>query len=356
MTNKTSNFIEQFFKISFRNFGRSYGGYEEITDKEDLTTWKAASLLLSHKIYNFQEDVIEINIDWGDAIRYCSYWHGITSSQDKLVEFIENVNKGVFEITEPVIVKAVVKLRSKDDKDERLLKKTCLDYLIFFLHEIYLKMNLAAPGSCNLTSIISTIDNSKPVEIILNSIFFEDAWIESMQNGWPKVDFLNLEQVCKWINGIDLNNREIAEERIHKALFAVLHIAKQFSIEPTFLIWFSHIFESIYDTPPALSRFFLKQRISELLKPPDKNKSWLKKGLNSFYDDRNAFAHGGMKILHPSPLFLDQHIFDEHWSKLSESINFASCIVVATLQEFVKRRWKEIFYKEKQFGVVIEGH
>lgn len=341
--------FETAFKLTIRGFGRGFGGHEELMGKSDLDVWKSADNFISSRTYNIGNEQILLKLDWKTAIQHIKFWYDVESSEDKIIKLI-NDQLSIPKEIRPVQIDAIAIMPAvlKDDKH----KDINYDYLIHFIHDIFLVMNLSSPGCCNLGySTISTIDESWSKTINLSGFTFENSWHDSLKNKWPKVTSFPFDIVIEWFDALNIGTRSLAESPIHKALFALLHVAHEMG-EPASLIWLAHALESLYDTPPNLAYSFLKRRIAEFLHLPTKNEKWLNKILRQFYDYRNAFVHGGMHICHPISIGIDDAV-DKYYEKLYDAIGYGSLLVVSTLQEYIIRRWKNIIYEEKVFGTTI---
>lgn len=341
--------FETAFILTIRSFGRGFGGYEELMNESDLNVWNLADKFISSRTYNIRNEQIFLEIDWKPAIQYIDFWADIASSPQKINALMNNQLSKPKEI-DPVKINitAIIPTTLKDCSQNEI--SYCI---IHFIHEIFLIINLASPGCCNFGySTISASDETWSETFDLSPYTFESAWHDSLKIKWPKITSFSLKLVFEWFNSLNIGTCEIATTPISKALFALLHIAHALDFEPGSLVWLAHALESLYDTPPALSYSFLKRRIAEFLHIPTKKEKWLNQKLRQFYDYRNAFVHGGMPIAHPIAVSCD-NLEEKCYSELMEVIDFGSLLVIATLQEFVARRWKNIVYKEKIFGITI---
>ncbi|MHB9073981.1 MAG: hypothetical protein ACYC6G_10690 [Desulfobaccales bacterium] len=342
--------FETAFKLIIRGFGRAFADHHELMNKSDMDVWKLADKFISSRTYNLRNEQILLKLDWKSAIQHIEFWHEVESSSEKIKDLMNNQLSKPEEI-DPVQINItlIMPAKLKDDKH----KDIRYEYIIHFIHEIFLIMNLASPGCCNFEySTISTIDNSWSESIHLSSFLFENGWQDSIKNSWPKVTSFPLNIVFEWFNALDIGNHSIATTSISKALFALLHVAHDLMGEPASLVWLAHALESLYDTPPTLSYAFLKRRIIEFLHIPAKKEKWLNKKLRQFYDDRNSFVHGGMPIAHPIAIGMDDGE-DNYYEKLYDAIGYGSLFVISTLQEYITRRWKNIVYEEKVSGIII---
>ena len=94
----------------------------------------------------------------------------------------------------------------------------------------------------------------------------------------------------------------------------------------------------------------------EFLQAPKKKETFLGKNIRLFYDEKNAFAHGAMEVIHPMGSALSDsslNDIEKYEKKLVTAFDFASLLLIATLQEFIARGWKDIVFKDRYFGVTI---
>ena len=345
--------IKKYFKIDINSFGRDFGEHKKLMYDIDSSIWKTASTELKSRSFRIDSTNVTIEIDFSRAVEYTDYWYNIFSTQSGLDRLINN--PGSIKCI-PVFFEAIVTIHDSHT-DYFAYRNIIINYLKYFLHEIFLLTNLSSPGSSNFSSTtISSPSEINTQSISLSCYIFEQSWHKSLDKKWPTVTHLPLDIVTRWYNSLEIGTSQVGRNKLQKALFAILHIAKQDSFEPGSLIWLSHALEALYDVPPALSYNYLERRMLEFLQAPKKKETSLGKNIRLFYDEKNAFAHGAMEVIHPMGSVLSDNSLNDiekYEKKLVTAFDFASLLLIATLQEFIARGWKDIVFKDRYFGVTI---
>lgn len=179
---------------------------------------------------------------------------------------------------------------------------------------------------------------------------FESAWIDSLRSKFPVVGKLPLSDVIAWFGRLALGKRQIAESGPVKALFCLLHLARDWNFEPTALLWISHGLEALYSVPNALSFNFLRDRISLLFDAPSASKAQVARELRELYDLRNAFVHGGMNIARPFANEVVDRRLNNFNTRLLDSRDFGARLLLASLQEMIRRQLTQLNFRESLCG------
>lgn len=97
-----------------------------------------------------------------------------------------------------------------------------------FLQQLYLAMNLAYPGSCQLLGVEFEGENSHLYEAqSFDSKLFYDARMSAHQQGWPNLQTLELPTTWNWISKQNFSHSDIAISDCNKVLFNMLKLAQQ---------------------------------------------------------------------------------------------------------------------------------
>lgn len=231
---------------------------------------------------------------------------------------------------------------------ERTTRRHAIDplsYVEHVLYEIFLICNISTPGSFSAYDVTIESDNYTPRHARIDSTFFEDAEYLAAENGWPAITSHPVDSVARWFYGLDVGTQQIAESRIAKALFSVLHLCQLDGTEPTVVIWLAQCLESLFAVPTSLAFNFLVSRSEALLGKAPKPK-WFRSEWRRFFDARNAFAHGGSEVLHPmTDESIDPRVKDFFW-KWVEPADFAASVVVAALQCYAVNQWRDLAWGE----------
>jgi len=240
------------------------------------------------------------------------------------------------------------------EKSEESQFHTASHVVELFLYDLFLLLNLAAPGSCNLAGNFKSSRDDLSTNVKLSGYFLELAWVRALQFSWPSIHAIPLTEVIHWKNSLNIGTRQIAKSRTERAMFALLHVCKNDSYDPTTLLWLSHSLESLFDTRVTLVGESLKSRIISVLNVPADKQKHVRKQCGDFYDTRSDFVHGRLEIAHPLENdILDPHV-DEYRDRLATAIGFGVSVCLATLQLQIQNGWREVQFKDgKITGVPI---
>jgi hypothetical protein len=94
-------------------------------------------------------------------------------------------------------------------------------YAELFLHDVFLMLNLAAPGSFGGTiSLVGAHD------FMLDGRLFEYAWATAARAGTPRIEALALPRVAAWYDAQRVDPMRPANSPTARALFHLLHLAR----------------------------------------------------------------------------------------------------------------------------------
>ena len=92
--------------------------------------------------------------------------------------------------------------------------------------QVFLAMNLSTPGCFNWYS--NELKAKSNLDIYrFSSSEFEIAWIESIKEGWPLIERVELNKTWKWIKGLNLGYKQITENSIERVLYSILIICQE---------------------------------------------------------------------------------------------------------------------------------
>lgn len=333
------------FEIILNN-SRSFGGFEEITAEKDLEAWQA---ITQHYSSSLVKDGLtssfEISIDWSSRLRYEERYYELY--RQPTAHVARSIDAFAFErifiCPAEVVAKHSSEIRNYSGESE----------LHRLLIEIYLVANLSCPGAFNLYR--SYIRNKKldpmksplaQTELELSEYVFETAWHEGKKHKWLGVDFLPFDTVLSWYNSLEIREKNLATNDLERAIFSLLHLGRTSFLEPTSVLWLASALESLFDTPSGNSFSYLCKRIAALHELGATETNELKRKLREFFDVRNAFAHGGSSVLHPLADDRESEVQSEQ-SELLSVTNFASAVLLGSIQELIRRGWKGMKFEEQ---------
>lgn len=316
---------EKIFSIHIPSvFGFSY--IDKIEDYS--TTWREIDKYYSSFIYSIQDGIsVKININWNDITRHLD---------EKL--------RGVDNIT----VESTVQLINNNGHGVNFDH-----YIELALCNIFLLSNLSCPGCFNLFN--SKIEHESKLigELNFSNTPFEAArFISEEFTGWPELSRIPLVKVNRWYKELDIGIKQLADSNMERGLFALLHFcAESSTLSPNTTIWLMHALESLYHSPKENIGRTLQNRILLVLGEPKDNQRKIAKMIRELYTVRSDYVHGSSNIHHP----LYNDIFDNRLDKYSnlilQSYDFASAIIVGTLQKMIRNQWRDIKFEEVFTGV-----
>jgi hypothetical protein len=326
------------------NHSRSFGGYESLTSKNDAEVWTALASHYSHVERNDPTwGPYTIDINWSARVdyeqRYCARFQ---ESNDLL----KKTDRFEFEFAH--VCPAQINYERSSTSNNRGWSE--LQTLIL---DIYLVANLASPGSFNLYRSYLRDPSKDPAkdplaqtDLELSEYVFETAWHEARTFEWLKVSFISFDIVKKWCEQLQLSDKSIATSDVERALFSLLHLGRASFMEPSAVLWIASALEALFDTPSGNSFSVLCQRIGVLLGLSKDEMIELRRRMRQFYDIRNAFVHGGGRILHPLADDRDT-LVQKETSDLLSTTNFASAVLIGSIQELIRRDWQGITFQEQ---------
>lgn len=343
--------ITERYSLNFKSIGPVYGPHEEIRSPKNVKSWESAIQLLNSKYFIVNGNKITINIDWSKAVE--------DSRKDQ--EFIEKIDvkpktkkeaKRVLDLVQPKPYTIPCKVHIDTRKKKKLEQEFSRFYVWYYLHEVFLLLNLSSPGCANFYSLqVPSKGDYNKTNLNLSADFFELAWIRSIDEKDFDVGYVPLEKVLKWYNHFQVHFKQIASCRTERALFAILHVCSN-DAGVNSVIWIAHALEALYDTKIGRSFNDLFERSVKLLEIPLEKRKSFKKELREFYDLRSAFVHGGLDISHPiSEEFRDFE--DKLYERALYACEFGAALVISTMQALITHGWSEITYKEELVGHII---
>jgi len=314
--------------------------YWEEIDAAHIEVWKKAAVLFKSYTYDSEKRSVRIEFDWKPLLRRLRQFFSVMRRirapkiKDKYRAFSD-----VKFPRRPVRVNCVVMVTRKKEKKANATHVALFD-TESFLHDMFVILNLAAPGCCSLWSATLKERQAHPSwaahTLSLSEYSFDLAFLGSYEGKWPAPKILDLDKVHTWYRGVRSGLNQIPENRAQKILFALMHIAKS-ELSLATIIWLFYALETLYDTQPGENRRALTHRIDLVLLPDDKQRAYLKKELRELYDIRSSFAHGGREVAHPmNNEAVDERVSGEY-RKLMDASEVGFAVVLASIQSLIER-------------------
>ena len=169
------------YSLNFTSIGGFFGPYEEIRYPLHVKSWESAIHLLNNKEFIDNGYKIAINIDWSKALE--------ESRKDE--EFIEKIKvkpktkkeaKRVMDLIKPkpFSIPCIVHIDTR--KKKKLEQEFSRYFVWYYLHDVFLLLNLSSPGSANFYSLeLPSKQNYNKTDLNLSTDYFELAWIRGIE-------------------------------------------------------------------------------------------------------------------------------------------------------------------------------
>lgn len=208
---------------------------------------------------------------------------------------------------------------------------------------IFVASQIARPG------VLRTHD----LELWVDGRFLEKAdgvsgfWGEIVEfagkKSWPKIETLPTKDVWRWMCSFDPLAGNLGKTAVARALNAATYLLARKAGEGNDLIdlmWSMVGLESLYGRGTADLTYQLVEKTKVLLGQSD----GFEKSVKEMYRFRSLFIHG--KAPFPGALFTWDGMpeYDRYADESSDAAFLASAVLIASLQQLVKRNWKAISF------------
>lgn len=204
------------------------------------------------------------------------------------------------------------------------------------LENLYLAMNLAAPGSCNLypggfrrkKPFRSSCSIERYVRLDRCTDALHFACATAMERGWPRIQFIQLSDVWKWLEQIGALTVEVAREPVHRALFTFLRLGSTDTHNIDLIQLCVQAIESLLGGgAPAR---VVQRRVETILGSPKSHKGWYAE----LYSTRSQLVHGSAPILRPGPWLNDGDAGAQYFKQVDQ----AYVVLLALIQALITNR------------------
>lgn len=321
------------YSLEFKNFNRNMEEHHKIVEPAIENFWIKASKIFRQRDYSHNGCIITIEIDWRRIA------NRIRRDNDLLRQVRDGTsrdNKWFHKISRLSKIKAKAKTNNNNEISHHQWYPSF--FLETFIHEFFLIANLSTPGSANFYSLsINSESESRTTEVRLSSFFFENGWIDSLDGGWPTLEILPIEDVREWFEAINIGYKQRASTGIEKALYVLLHMAKD-ETRIDSVIWIFNGLEALVSTRVGESVSGLVRRLGMILELDLPTQKKLNKELRSLYDLRSSFVHGGYAVPHPIHSEVIDRGLDDDALRLYQLHQFGASLLVSTIQALIKKR------------------
>lgn len=331
----------------------------ERTIPAHIEALQAAPSLLNHRTIDFDKRRATFTLEWSQLIRSYQRHFSVMREIEAFRQrprgekaYVDVLHK--FPRKRPRITIELT-LSGRKSKDEGPHGYSAA--VESFLHDVFLIMNIAAPGSCNfyLASLRSKDEKHRKqlAEVSLSQFNFELALRNRRDGKWPAPKMLDVRQVVDWVFAVRRGVTQVPQSRMEKVLFALLHIAKT-DVSPVVVVWLFYALETLFDTRPGENRRALLERAKLLLSPNERDAAVLGKNLRGLYEYRSKLVHGGLEIIHPMHHEgLDRRVW-EKYLELAKVAEFGFALVLVSVQAIIEKGWREPRFAEVLSGECVE--
>jgi hypothetical protein len=343
-----------------RDIGRQISDDDwEVLEPFHIASWQSIERILQNQQLSLDGSTFRLMPDFRQGIDRLVHRYSLMQRI-----FHEKDNSAMSEFTYNEIFLRLV--FEEDGMAEGLFSRSedIAEYIIF---EIFIILNTAAPGCCDLSNAtlvshprhLNIYGQHIDTSINLSGRVFEAALYEPQDHPWMIIEKLSVEDVSEWINVVCPRFTVRPSNPGAKAIFALQHLARS-EQGPTSIIWIFYGLESLYQCKPGENFRTLVERISLFLELNEDAKSALRKRLRELYDLRSAFVHGGHRVAHPlyNGLFGEEDESNSY--RYVRDSDFGAAVLIMSIQRLVKLKWSYPIFREVMTGhsaaASTEGH
>jgi hypothetical protein len=339
------------FTLRMKNLSRSLTdeGWREL-DPEYIAAWNAMQETHGEKNYSAAPGPLTIRADFSAPIQRLAHHYDVMSRIYKDPAKPDPTPMSEFK-HDPVDVPIHVSLDA--DSSTKIQSWVCRQYLLGYLHDLFMCMNIAAPGSFDLyLASIHDVCSGDTEEITLSNYIFDNALTHDLESGDPKLKIMPFAGVAGWLVSVRPDLKQIPRNPAEKTVFALLHMA-QGDVSVNTVVWMFYALEAILSTRPGENFRMIVTRLSQLLSLSEKEKKHISRELRKAYDLRSSFVHGGMNVTHPLHNdTLDPAVYD-NYSDLTRAVAIGTILLLRIFQMTAQQGWKYPAFTETVTGEPI---
>lgn len=313
--------VERSLTLQIKPYERSSENRKFDCDEADVhLLWEAAGLL-GERAYACDNGSVRVRLDWSPLI----VWRRRDAERN---ENIDLDDEATWDAASEELPSVDATVRFIDDREQGH-ELDAHSYIELFLHESFLMLNVAVPGSFGGRMRWSE-DGFRSRDVFLDARVFETAWATAATHDWPRIEPLSLSQVMAWYDALGIGTQQVATTSTARALFHLLYLARGEEEDATSMVRLALALEAMFDARAS----FLAPRIESLLG----RTASLPEQLRRFVDDRDAIVLGTAPVAHPMyDDSLDPRADDASFD-FTETVDFASRVIVGALQQQVRSK------------------
>lgn len=203
-----------------------------------------------------------------------------------------------------------------------------------FLQQLFLGLNLAVPGSCNLFLCrYENFPTADPGPPNLTSDILETAYSCARETGWPPLQPLTFRETWSWLHAAMLYDVDIARGAADKALFTLLRICAANTVDTDNILLIAQAFESFFTEGRDNIGSILRKRLAAVLGEPASHKKWF----SQFYELRSRIAHGDVPLLRPGGFYdvgQNQEV-EKYIAEFFKPVDEAVGVLLSVMQDLI---------------------
>lgn len=168
--------------------------------------------------------------------------------------------------------------------------------ICYHIANVFLAMNLAAPGCASFQHCRTGDDSSLDVDLVGTD--FELAWIASLEGMQPPIGSIPLEQCFKWLAPLEQRFVSVARSRRERVAVSLLQLAGM-ECSPQSAIWIWYSLETLFSTAPGSVFNQVRDQLCRVMGANHSQATMLENSLRPLYRLRSEFTHGKLPIIHP---------------------------------------------------------
>lgn len=253
-----------------------------------------------------------------------------------------------FHELQPLGGNLVIELKSSKEFDKHEIE----NFLIRFIEQLFLSMNVAQYASCNFYGAhILEFKNYLSGPMSLSVEEFEQIWYVSKNWNWPKLQTIPFTVSWEWFSEQNARGFVVAETPVQKALVMLLHLSQKGEYDAMDLVSVSLVLESFFVSKNERKVQSIKRKIKALLGEPFKERSWIDK----FYNIRSDIVHGDYPIIRPGYSRNDESIkkAEIQVDEIMEYTYKGIAVILAILQDLIISSANSYEFKE---SISVQRH
>lgn len=228
--------------------------------------------------------------------------------------------------------------------DEQLVSITSEHYIAIFeksIIDLIIALNIASPGVIRTLNGVISLDGNKHKFFKQINNYLWEASQQARNIGWPTISSLNFLDVWKWLLSVPGFIDGFGKGKTGRALAAFSYL---FSKSDNFferMIWSIIGLESLYGE----SSISIRKQLLDKTEVVIGSRAKYKKNIGKMYDLRSRYLHGDVDFPARHFIFDAMSEYEQFLRDISNAEATFSAVLVATLQEMIKRNIYELTFK-----------